>query len=479
MTEYNPAKFAPVIGQVQGLPGSEALDGWLSRSAQLVPSPGDTGLATSAFATATATGQNTLAVSEVESTIVLRGLLTLSFGTATATAVARDPEAGGAFGTVQTGVSAAGADLLLASTTVASGYGTDAAGAWWAETSSTSFLAIDVLGLAPKQGPLAIQAVNLQEITCPPPAPEANVALYNAALEVFGDNTLVNAQVEAITVEDVLSTTGIVATVALSEDPGADKLVFASSGADTITTGRGDDWILARAGDDKVRTGGGDNTAFGQGGNDRIQSGNGDDWLFGGGGHDTLIGGNGLNILYGGDGSDRIIGGQDGDWIRDGIGRDRVEAGGGDDTLLLGGFGTNDGNDRYVGGAGADWFVLAGASGRDVVLGFCIGEGDRVLLADVECVDDAALAELNGGGLALRRIGGDLVLVSYEEHDLSRVTFDDFFLLNLDYDATPEGLLCDEDALPILQGILADPAGEEAASRMHSFAIGDLLSLLA
>jgi predicted extracellular nuclease len=81
-----------------------------------------------------------------------------------------------------------------------------------------------------------------------------------------------------------------------------------------------------------------------------FSAGNGDDVVRGLDGADILFGGNGEDSLYGGSGRDRLSGDNGSDWL--------------------------------VGGAGADVFVFARGGGRDTVVDFNLGEGDRLEIAD-------------------------------------------------------------------------------------------------
>lgn len=87
-------------------------------------------------------------------------------------------------------------------------------------------------------------------------------------------------------------------------------------------------------------------------------------------GNDYLSGGAGDDLLYGLHGNDTLDGG---------IGNDLLVGGAGDD-ILIGGLG----NDQLMGSSGADTFVWkAGDLGKDTILDFNPGEGDRIDLHDL------------------------------------------------------------------------------------------------
>ena len=71
---------------------------------------------------------------------------------------------------------------------------------------------------------------------------------------------------------------------------GASDWIIASSAADNLTLGEGDNLALAGAASDTVTTGAGRDRLFGDGGDDTLRSGAGDDFLTGGTGNDTLSG---------------------------------------------------------------------------------------------------------------------------------------------------------------------------------------------
>ncbi|MES2943064.1 MAG: calcium-binding protein, partial [Pseudomonadota bacterium] len=81
------------------------------------------------------------------------------------------------------------------------------------------------------------------------------------------------------------------------------------------------------------------------------------------------------NSLFGGSGDNRLIGNAGNDTLSGGAGNDKLFGGAGDD--------------RLTGGLGADVFVIDSAGGRDVILDFSHGQGDRVMLR----------SNLNGSGI--------------------------------------------------------------------------------
>jgi Ca2+-binding RTX toxin-like protein len=109
--------------------------------------------------------------------------------------------------------------------------------------------------------------------------------------------------------------------------------------------------IYLGSGNDTVSAGGGDDTFSGNGGNDTF---------FGLAGSDIAYGGLGEDHLYGGADRDHLNGGADDDVLYGGLGNDNLSGSDGNDELHGGG-----GDDYMSGGAGADQFY--GDSGIDIV----------------------------------------------------------------------------------------------------------------
>lgn len=111
--------------------------------------------------------------------------------------------------------------------------------------------------------------------------------------------------------------------------------ILTGSGADTITTGDGDDII---------NVGGGANT---------VTAGQGANVITGGSGADTFTALDGGNLIDAGDGTNTVTTGSGVDVILTGVGADTVSSGAGDDLIILRG-----GADTVHGEAGADRLVV-------------------------------------------------------------------------------------------------------------------------
>ncbi|BBK35683.1 hypothetical protein STAQ_07610 [Allostella sp. ATCC 35155] len=109
--------------------------------------------------------------------------------------------------------------------------------------------------------------------------------------------------------------------------------VWGLGGADTITTGDGNDRVYGNTGADNVAGGAGNDSLYGGQENDTVSGGGGNDNVAGDLGNDQVNGGSGNDILYGGAGNDIL----DPD-----TGNDTLFAGNGNDTVTIGNSDTGD-----------------------------------------------------------------------------------------------------------------------------------------
>jgi RTX calcium-binding nonapeptide repeat (4 copies) len=292
-------------------------------------------------------------------------------------------------------------------------------------------------------------------------------------------------------------------------------LVGAGPQDDAIRTRDGNDVVLGGAGDDEIDAGNGDNVVDGGAGNDKIAAGSGNDHVQGGAGDDEIDAGDGDNRVSGGAGNDTIRTGSGRDHISGGSGNDTIHAGGGNDRILLGVKAPEgDGNDTIFGGAGADEFVIAGHFGFDSIKDFGLDDhlvaldpvrgggaespptnsgtagsetaaaagsdtigtvpqddptGGQGAFDDMVGPDfpeelgflskDADWAALNGGFIITERYNNDLLLTfNFGRGEASMLTLNDFFEYNSGpgFGAdTPDGILDDEAAVPILAAIFS------------------------
>jgi Ca2+-binding RTX toxin-like protein len=167
-----------------------------------------------------------------------------------------------------------------------------------------------------------------------------------------------------------------------------------SGGADTIGGLAGDDQLLGGLGNDSLSGGLGRDTLSGGAGDDTLDGGGGADTASyasstsgvtvslaltkaqstGGGGKDTL---SNIENLTGSSSNDQLTGAADANVLDGGGGADTLTGGAGADTL--------------IGGTGADSFVFtvtgdSPTGGRDVILDFNSGEGDRIDLSAIDAI---------------------------------------------------------------------------------------------
>ncbi|MGE5500743.1 MAG: calcium-binding protein [Ignavibacteriales bacterium] len=459
---------------------------WTTPYFAWVPQEADSPLAVSVFGSADAFGADCFASAEVSVTLIARGLVSIAYGTASFVASAASPLGESAFAAAASGVGI-DADFAMTRTAPASGSGETDSACWWSETSRTTFFALDVAGLEPLGGPIALTATTCTTIDRPPSL-NGTLAVFDVESVARGDHTHNEVNVDALAIEDALASVTVVVQAAAADDPSGvvHLLVRGSASGDRIVADAGDDWVFGLAGNDAILLGSGDNTAFGGSGNDRIAAAEGDDWLFGGLGNDVLELGGGANLGVGGAGNDTIRGGSGDDAIDAGSGSDVIDAGRGQNTFLLGAHGLlGDGNDRFVAGDGADWYLLAGGVlGSDTVAGFSVGQGDRLVAFGGDWDSDTGLRDLNGTAVFLSRSptdADDLLISFWSWLFPSVLVLDEFFRLNPDYAAAPRwGALTDDRALPILRDVFTDGDTDPGvAARAELFGLGEFLSFLA
>ena len=181
----------------------------------------------------------------------------------------------------------------------------------------------------------------------------------------------------------------------------ADRLT-GNSESNALHGGDGDDILVDGGGNDRLTGGAGQDRVEGGSGNDSIDGGIGDDVLAGGADHDTISGGLGADTIDGGDGSDLLEGSAGADILRGGAGVDTasyaatatgviVDLSTGRGTAGVAAGDQLEGVERILGSAHND--VLTGDAGANTLTG---NSGDDVLRGN------AGADILNGGGHADR-----------------------------------------------------------------------------
>ena len=194
--------------------------------------------------------------------------------------------------------------------------------------------------------------------------------------------------------------------------------ILTGNGADTITTGAGNDIIKTGQGASTISAGQGTNMIIGGGGADTITALDGGNYVNAGNGANTITTGSGIDTIYSGVGADTIVSGGGNDRITLRGGADSVNAGAGDDRLFVdysamtsnisGGVTSGSFATGYVGhladrlGSSVDFqesenFSITAGSGNDSLT---TGGGADVLRGN------AGNDRLNGGGGKDRLFGG-------------------------------------------------------------------------
>ena len=124
-------------------------------------------------------------------------------------------------------------------------------------------------------------------------------------LSFSGSNILLTA-----TGEILATLTGVNTTTLTSKDFVTSPTLNGTTGNDTLTGDKENNFLFGGNGNDALSGGDGDDVLFGDDGNDTLSGDKGDDILFGGLGNDTLSGGDGKDILQGGVGNDLLTGGK-------------------------------------------------------------------------------------------------------------------------------------------------------------------------
>jgi Ca2+-binding RTX toxin-like protein len=130
-------------------------------------------------------------------------------------------------------------------------------------------------------------------------------------------------------------------------------------------------------------------------GADTITTGDGNDIIKTGHGASTVTAGQGHNIIIGGRNADTITALDGGNYINGGAGTNTITSGGGADTIL-----TGSGADTVVSGGGHDLITLRG--GADTV---DAGAGSDRLIIDYSAMTSAVTGGISGGNLATGYVG--------------------------------------------------------------------------
>lgn len=114
---------------------------------------------------------------------------------------------------------------------------------------------------------------------------------------------------------------------------GSEWLSGTSGAQDVIEARGGNDTLLGLGQDDQLYAGKGRDRLNGNGGDDQLHGGDGNDRLFGHAGNDQLYGELGDDVLSGGAGNDVLLGQEHDDALEGGTGNDILNGGEGDDLI--------------------------------------------------------------------------------------------------------------------------------------------------
>ena len=170
---------------------------------------------TIANASADAVGENTLATTSTTLKTMDVGIVAITRGTVSATALAQSTGST-PYASAATQATMPPGDLLIQRNTNVNGASQDSAGAWSYASSTTSFLSIDLQGIDLK--PRIVENVTETTITTRPASVSGNLATFNVDASARGADTLTETQVSAITVETLYSSATTTTTVSTQTD---------------------------------------------------------------------------------------------------------------------------------------------------------------------------------------------------------------------------------------------------------------------
>lgn len=177
------------------------------------------------------------------------------------------------------------------------------------------------------------------------------------------DAVLGGAGNDRLVIDYAGAVTSVIGTVTSVTDGGTHSVTFdasvedytilTGSGADTVTTGDGDNLVRSGDGNDTITTGEGNSRIASGGGNDTIGVGGGQNSVLAGFGDDTVTTGDGSNTVNAGDGNNTVTTGAGNDFVSGGSGNDTLITGSGDDRVRVEG-----GLDTLDAGVGQDLLVV-------------------------------------------------------------------------------------------------------------------------
>lgn len=450
----------------------------------------DSGLSVGVSAWADAVGKDTFAFADVSVDLQAFSWGAVAAGSAQTGAIAFGDRGDAVVADAGSALDVCGADFVFVLNSAAMGGGLCGDTAWAAHFSSSAFIAVDVAGFTLSSGPLVIEASTFGPILGAPALVDGNLASFDLSNLVQGKDTLATSDIQALTVQDQLSSVSAMLMAAV------EHANFSKPNP-------------APPDDPEEPGGGGGGTGNGPPRDDDPWFGSDDD-DFGG----VIVVDDGywtddfeiadvptLNAVSR-SGDAGSIAGPLGTEFTSGAGNmfSEVDVGGtprpspatlyemlsGNPTGLVGGgplpddLSADEAIDLDGGGEGdcnactvllpqeregtADIYDIAESGGCQTLQQFKMREGDRLIGLE-GWSSEAALRAANGETLFLERSdcdAQDLIMTFLKDGEWHSLRLDDFFLLNPVFDnVSSDEVLSDDEAMPILRAILQ---GEEEAA---------------
>ncbi|MFG1469572.1 hypothetical protein [Xanthobacter albus] len=187
----------------------------LLASLAFTQSPNDNGMGIGLNASADAVGTDTFTSLDISLELETYSWGALAIGHASLQALALGNEGDALLAQTDCALDFTGADLILVINQSQYGSGAFGDSVWTASTTDVVFLAIDIAGLAPVNGPLLME-MDYETAMCQLPGLiSGNLAQYNVDNVAQGDDSMVTVDVTNLAVEDRLSSTYAALTAAV------------------------------------------------------------------------------------------------------------------------------------------------------------------------------------------------------------------------------------------------------------------------
>lgn len=179
----------------------------------------DAPLSLTISSTAIAVGTDTLVTESADCQLTAFDWGSLATGTVSLAAFASGPEDGLATASAENLVEILDADVVFLFTTTVSGSGVEDGTAWGAYQATTSYWAIDIDGMKPRGGPIVIEIDQSLPFCGLPADLDGNAATFDISNVATGDDSFVDVLLEALTVEDAMSSVTSIIEAVAANDP--------------------------------------------------------------------------------------------------------------------------------------------------------------------------------------------------------------------------------------------------------------------